>query len=165
MPANYRKLIANFSLNKGKEAVEKVISLYKTSNPFILCSRLGIKIILSHRKPKIYSLPIYSIYYSNPPTIVLNTKRIKLLVKKIRLAKVDFSLNLVQLYQIFIAHEIFHHLERQYFNIDELDILPNYKLLLQKPQNISLLLEIASYSFCQHLLKLDFFPGILKLLP
>lgn len=153
-----QKEMIDHSIKKAEQAYSFVEEKFGRK-PFKICKDLNIKIFLDGSKNKIGNLIFLSRYEKNPPAIIVYEKSLKFLNKLPEF----FKYNILD---ITISHEIFHHLEENYFG----KTYSNYRIKLWNIWKFSfntypaILSEIAANHFSQLINSLPFSPYIFHLI-
>lgn len=136
------------------------------NDPIQILKFFNIKIIFKEEGKFVEGKFFFSEYMRNPPTIIIYLKPIKTLYTIMKGNHLQDMINIRTIIQVFLAHEIFHHIEmdnlcepRKIFRI-VIFKLGNFKIT----SYISSVSEIAAYQFAKSLLNLKFPPAILSLL-
>jgi len=158
--------IISCTLKIGEYAAKFFLNKY-SPDPEKLAEALNIKILKNDTSEnKIGPIYIFSEYRSSPPTIIIYSKAMQELKSIINKHNLNTYLKVDDPTPIFIAHEIFHHLEEtmignvgQVFKIKIFSIGPFRKTL-----GINVLSDITAYHFAKKLLNLQFPPALLPYL-
>ena len=111
IPKEQYKELIDFAWQIGIETAKSYTEVLKTSIPSEMVKKLGLKVVEVDKKFGIPEYRIYSEYYSNLKKIVLYSTVIDEAFQKIDEKYKESILDYSMMKELFLAHEIYHHLE------------------------------------------------------
>ncbi len=156
--------LAELALNVGAGNAEEAVKLFGCSEPLRLARAMNVRVLFDiSLNNKLGGLGVLSSYSPKPPTITVYENRLRLfresLPRKDKIGRVFLS----NLTNICVAHEIYHHIERQTFcflnlvyKVPVLDLK-----LIRIEKSLSVLSEIAAHAFAMKLMELPRLPCII----
>jgi hypothetical protein len=153
-----------FGIDTGAALARKQISKFNTRDPIQLAEKLGIIIRHSQensrRGPRVY----HSEYSSPPPTILIYDMSMADIERMIDITGLKEILNTASSVPIYVAHEIYHHLEMKVkpsptasFRVSTFSFGP-----INLTSGLISLSEIAADSFAQELLDFKYPPKLFE---
>lgn len=155
-PDRYSQLIA-FAWDLGRKTAHEYYENYGTRVPSQLASKLGLVLVEVQENAALPAYQVYSEYFSNQKRVVLHKDTILKAIRHLQGKGYAYCENYEQMRELFIAHEIYHHVEchvkgltSQKQKIVTLKIGP-----LQITSGIRALCEIGAHGFAKTLLQLE----------
>jgi hypothetical protein len=153
-------------LQAGEQAARDLQARYAARAPSQLAEQLGVRVTICEEDARYGSILQYADYRSHPPEVRVYRRAMDRLNRLLADAAVGEMLGIQDATPVFVAHELFHHL----------DNLPGHQSVKRQRQVVVLKLgpirvrsglitapEIAAGSFTQELLSLRFHPKLLDL--
>lgn len=155
IPVDQYEELIQFAWEAGLNAALKYQEKLDTTIPSEMLARSGLELLELEQDYTLPGCEVYSEYYSNLKRIVLYKKNILKAVHKLQ-EKGITEYNYDSIRELFIAHEIFHHLECHHIGITfKKKKIVNFKIGPFKLESgVRALSEIAAHSFTKHLLKI-----------
>ncbi len=159
--------VVQMALDLGAQQAEELAAEHGTRDPFILCERLGIRVETTDDACRYGNVLQYAEYRSRPPQVRLYRKAMEGPSQLLGDPRVGEILDVSDVSQPFLAHELFHHLDNlpHHLPAKHLRRVTTMKLgpwalrsgFVSAP-------EVAAGSFAQMLLRLPFHLKLLDLL-
>ncbi len=165
IPETQRGELVEQALQDGRCLAQQTCQQWG-NDPFVVAARCNVPIMESRTEAGFGSTVIYAEYAVSPPSITLYTPAIRRL-DALFASQSHFDIGLEQTMPVFLAHELYHHL----------DCMRGKEALIRRHRvsilklgrwtwtvGLSTLPEIAAGAFAQQLLGLSFHPKLLDLL-
>jgi hypothetical protein len=153
-------------IDAGVTLAQRQTKEFQTRDPLLHADQLGVKVTHTNRDSHIGPRVYHSEYFSPPPTILIYSQSMAELERMIDKSGLRQALNIESPIPIFVAHEIYHHLETKQkpapterFRITTFALGP-FKLT----SGLVSLSEIAADAFAQEFLRLSHPPKLLEYL-
>jgi hypothetical protein len=157
--------LTELALNVGAENAVEVSRIYDCVEPLKLARILRIRVLFDiSLNYKFGGLGILSSYSPKPPTITVYENRLRLFREKLPKKDKPGRVFLSNLTNICVAHEIYHHIERQAFCFVNLTCkvpIVDFKLF-RIEKSMTMLSEIAAHAFAMKLMDLPHLPCIIQ---
>jgi len=157
--------LAELALNAGAGNADEISKICDCSEPLRLARTLNIRVLFDiSLNYKAGGLSILSSYSHKPPTITVFENRLRLFREKLPKKDKTGRIFLSNLTNICVAHEIYHHIERQTFcfiNLAYKAPVVDFKLF-RIEKSMTMLSEIAAHSFAKKLMDLPSLPCIIQ---
>ncbi len=154
------------ALTDGMDAAKSLRSRFAERSPEQIARALGLPVETTDSDPMVGSIWRFAEYRPRPPRIVVYSHSMRLL-ERVTSARVASLLGEATPHDVFIAHELYHHIEA---NRPEAPIARRYQATLFRIGNrhwrtgIAVLGEIAAGAFAHSLLDLPCHPEVLDFL-
>jgi len=154
LPEDDRPAAVRQALTAGRETARRLRAAYGTADPFVLAARLQVAVSWCGEPPGLGSIVRIAEYAPRPPAIRLFAESLR------AVGAADPSLAVAGIY---VAHELYHHLEATGLAPASAQARVTLARLgrWRWESGIPALSEIAAHAFAQALLDLVFFPGAL----
>ena len=157
--------LTELALNVGSGNAVEISKLYGCSEPLRLARILKIRVLFDiSLSYKFGGLGILSSYSPKPPTITVYENRLRLFREKLPKKDKPGRIFLSNLTNVCVAHEIYHHIERQTFcfmNLAYKVPIVDFKLFCIE-KSMTMLSEIAAHAFAMKLMDLPHLPCIIQ---
>lgn len=156
--------LTSIALNTGAANAEELIDICGCSEPLKISKMMKVRVLFDiSYSSKPGAINILSQYTPKPPTITVFENRLRMfrerLPKKDKVGRTFLS----NLTNICVAHELYHHIERQtfcYINLSYKVPIVDLKLI-KIEKSLTMLSEIAAHSFAMRLMGLPRLPCII----
>lgn len=156
--------LTELALNTGAANAEELIKMCGCSEPLKLSKMMKIRLLFDiSYVTKPGAINILSSYTPKPPTITVYENRLRVFREKMPKKDKPGRVFLSNLTNICVAHEIYHHIERQTFCYMNLACkVPVVDLkLIRIEKSLTMLSEIAAHAFAMKLMGLPRLPCII----
>jgi hypothetical protein len=162
IPGELRWKMVDMAVNVGCESAEKIVDKTENVDPCQIAAQLGLSIVLVSQENLICNLLIRS-EYIHPKTIKIYEKSIEQLKLAIANMGLEELFPLENVFNIHVAHEIFHHLEKTRIGVlSEKHCIEVFRLgPIRFKIRILALSEIAAHTFAKALTGVKAPPNIL----
>lgn len=162
IPLNLRGKIVEIAINVGRETAAKIVEETGTANPWRIAEYLGLDISVVSQENVIGNLLIRS-EYVHPKTIRIYKQSIEQLKKAISRLGLEELFPSESMFNLHIAHEIFHHLEKTRIGIlSEQYSVERFRLgPLRLKIRVGAVSEIAAHTFARTLTNVKVLPSVL----
>lgn len=149
----YMELI-DFAWNTGSEAAKECLKKYHTNIPDELVKKLGLTFLELDNEGASPAYRVFSEYYSNLKRIVIFKKTIMEAYNKLVADGFTEINDYAEMRELFIAHEIFHHLECHMIGLtSKKKKITTFKIgPFQITSGVRAMCEIGAHSFTKTLL-------------
>ena len=166
IPEPARHALVDTALSDGRARAESVTRDWGM-DPWAIAERLGVSIARSDADAGFGSVVVFAEYTMRPPRITLYRTAIARMTQLLDALRLRAALNAGNCEQVFLAHELYHHLaqigpEPQLSRSHRVRVLGFGRWVWSC--GIASLEEIAAGAFAQGLLGLNFHPRLLDLL-
>jgi len=165
IPEEVRRDIIRFALKTG-EHIADIFLCEGSSDPLKLIQSLKIKVREESQGYRFGSVYFFSEYVGRPPTIVIYSRSMEELATIIDEHGLSTLLGIRDPTPVFLAHEMFHHLEKTKIgDVGGIFRVRTFRLgSLKITSGIHTLSDVAAYHFAKKLLILHFPPALLPYL-
>lgn len=164
LPETRAHELAELALNVGAGNATELVKMCDCSEPLRLSRMMKIRVLFDiSLSYKADSLGVLSSYSPKPPTITVYENRLRLFREKLPKKDKTGRVFLSNLTNICVAHEIYHHIERQTFcfmNLAYKIPIVDFKLF-RIEKSMTVLSEIAAHAFAMKLMDLPRLPCII----
>ncbi|TXL77194.1 hypothetical protein FHP25_10550 [Vineibacter terrae] len=163
IPQAARQPLVEDALASGEQAARAGRAAHGTDDPQVLARRLGVRVEVVAGEGGFGSVSVFADYVKRPPCIRLYAPAIDALDRRLE-AYPDRDRLAAGTRAVFLAHELFHHVEGQQ---PSRALAARHRVALfalgpLKPTvGLASLAEIAAGAFAQHLLSLRYHPKLL----
>lgn len=164
IPIRQIKDILDDSLMIGVKLAQQIRLTFPLDSPVNLAAKWRVE-IKEEKKHEIPTMYFCSEYLAKPPTVIVYQEAIVMIKKTLLVSDVSF-INGDDLFEVYVAHELFHHLE-----VGSKEIAQSYaKAALIKVGKLAITAklnscsEIAAMAFAKTLLGLSYYPKLLDLI-
>jgi hypothetical protein len=164
IPSDVRVKLVNVGLNIGSDHAQKVVQQSKSRDPLFIARQLGAEVNWTSEDNVIGTLLICSEYY--PVTIRIYERSINQLKTSVAKFELQDLFPPEKIESFYIAHELFHHLEKTRIGVLSEQYLVETQRLgpIRLKSRIRALSEIGAHAFSKNLLGAKISPKLLNYL-
>lgn len=162
IPLDIHEELINYALDVGEETANSMLEEFGISNPFTICDRLKLKVVIDTSSIEKGRFIFFSKYQPSPPKIIIYQEAINILQALIEKHNIRSKFFFPDLLSIQVAHELFHHLEKTRVGIVARRLrVYTFKFgPIKISSKVKALSEIAAHTFSKNLLGLPFHPRL-----
>ncbi|WP_066500963.1 hypothetical protein [Abyssisolibacter fermentans] len=161
IPHNMQKLYVSESMKIGVGTANLIKEKYNDADIKSICSDKGITIKFIDKIPKLKFIKIRADYSHQEKCLNIYNSSIEEMYKQFNKIDMGFKLNVDDIINIHIAHELYHYLEYEEIGLTN-EILPKITLFkfgsIERKSTVVKTREIAAHMFCRKMLNLSVHP-------